>query len=128
MSTQTKRKHSQKPRWQEFQARTFMLPDADSATAAISKELPADKPCSETDPLDYPHLRILLRDRELPFKPIFSQGDVAQIIGKSNRTVRNWISKNLTPFHVWPTGEPYFSPQDLEDLLAPSGDRKGEAM
>jgi hypothetical protein len=65
----------------------------------------------------YPTLRTWLRDRDLPFKPDYCLSDVAEMTSKGVRTVRNWVVRWNAPCHHWPSGEPYFTPQDIEDIL-----------
>lgn len=72
---------------------------------------------------DYPSLRRWLHERGIQFKPVFAQGDVAGIIGKTSRTVREWTRKSLMPCHYWPSGEVYYTAEDLENLLADCGRR-----
>jgi hypothetical protein len=111
------RKNSRKPRWEASQGSTFTLPDAGSATATVSKESPSDELCAEAGPFNYRQLRILLRDCGQVFRPVFTRGEAAALFCKSARTIRNWIYKGQVPFHRWPSGESYFSPQDLEHIL-----------
>jgi hypothetical protein len=109
---------SQKNRREQLQGSRFVLPDVDSDTAAVSKESPADKPRSETDPIDYPRLRIRLRDLGLSFAAEYTQSEVALIIRKSARTIREWTQNELMPCHYSPTGRPFYIAQDLEDHFA----------
>jgi hypothetical protein len=108
---------SPKPRWEAIQGSTFTLPDAGSATTTVSKESPSGKLCDEPGPSSYPQLRILLRDCGQVFRPSFKQLEAASLFRKDPRTVRIWIHKGQVPFHRWPSGERYFSPQDIEDIL-----------
>jgi hypothetical protein len=108
---------TKKPRRLEFQG-GFSLPDSEVPAPFIVEGGEAEQPYVPELPLDYPQLRILLRDSGVAFKPRFSQAECAELFGKSTRTVRNWIRKAQVPFHLWPSGEPYFTPQDLEDILA----------
>lgn len=71
-----------------------------------------------TIPVDYPRLRAILRDRDLVFKPIFGQRDVAGILGKSDKTVRAWTRMGKLPCCWWPSEDPYYTPKNLEDFLA----------
>lgn len=109
--------NSTKLRWKAFQRGTFTLPDAGSATATAPNESPSDEQCDEPNPSSYPQLRILLRDCGQVFRPSFKQREAAALFCKDARTVRYWIHKGQVPFHRWPSGEPYFSPQDLEVIL-----------
>lgn len=68
-------------------------------------------------PVDYPRLRTILRDRGLTFQPIFGQRDVARILGKSDKTVRAWTSMSKLPCCWWPSGDPYYTPRNIEDFL-----------
>jgi len=79
------------------------------------------EPCEHATALasdSYPLLRVWLRDRGLSFNPIYSQSDVAMIIGKSDKTVRSRTRKKQIRFHCWPWDEVYYTAQDLEDLLS----------
>ncbi len=107
-----------KPRWKALQRRSFELPVADSPGANVPDESPSDQPCVQVDFIDYPRLRIRLRDMGLPFGAEYSQSEVSTIIRKSTRTVREWTQKGLMPSHYTPKGRPYYSPQDLEDHFA----------
>jgi hypothetical protein len=122
MTTPTDRKDSPKPRWEALQGRSLILPIADSLSANVPDESPSDQPSTQVDVIDYPRLRILLRDSGLSFRPVFCQKNAAELFGKSTRTIRNWIYTKQVPFHRWPSGDPYFSPQDLEDILTGSVD------
>jgi hypothetical protein len=112
-------KSSKKSRWKDFESSTFIPPDPETPAATIiSNESPSAEECLEAaGSISYPRLRIHLRDCEKAFRPIFAQGDAAAIFGKNSRTIRNWIYRGQVPFHRWPSGEPYFSPQDLEDII-----------
>ena len=82
---------------------------------------------SGQDAEPYPNLRIRLRDMELAFQADYRPVEVAKILRKTDRTVRAWISKELVAFHTWPSGERYFTPQDLEELLAGTAGSRKEA-
>jgi hypothetical protein len=95
--------------------------------------LPPDLAVMESEPREetpsaisvgYPRLRTILRDRGLAFKPIFGQRDVAEILGKSDKTVRAWTRMGKIPCCYWPFGDPYFTPQNIEDFLSQCERRK----
>lgn len=109
---------SRKKRWEEFQCRSFHLPNADSAIADAPDEPPTGQPCAQANFVDYSRLRIRLRDMGLEFKAEYSQANVARIICKSARTVSEWTRKEMMPCHYSPTNRPYYAAQDLEDYFA----------
>lgn len=106
-------------RWEHFQDLPVQFP-APLGPGPTQESRPPT-PTEHTDALasdGYPMLRVWLRDRGLSFKPTYSQCDVAMIIGKTDKTVRSRTRKKQIPFHCWPWGEMYYTPQDLEDLLS----------
>jgi hypothetical protein len=109
--------NSKKLRWQAFQEGKFTFPNAGSAAPTVPDKSPSGKNCIEADHCSYPQLRILLRDCGHVFKPSFKQREAAALFCKDARTVRYWIHRGQVPFHRWPSGEVYFSPQDLEVIL-----------
>lgn len=103
-------------RWQHLQNLPVHFPEPSEPASTPESGPPEHTEVVASD--GYPHLRVWMRDRDLPFKPVFDQGDVAMVIGKSDKTVRSRTRKRQIPFHCWPWGEVYYTAQDLEDLLA----------
>jgi hypothetical protein len=66
---------------------------------------------------DYPRLRMALRDRGLPFQETYSQREAAQILGKTDRTVRSWTRHNKIGCHS-PSCRPYYTAANLEAYFA----------
>ena len=111
-------KSSKKSRWSAFQGNEFILPDPESPPAAVvTKGLASTVVRPDASSGDYPQLRIRLRDREQDFQADFARRDVATLFGKSEKTINNWIARGQVSFHRWPSGELYFTPQDLEDII-----------
>jgi hypothetical protein len=103
-------------RWERMRGLSVNFPKpTESPSLAIDHES-SEQAVSVGTP-SYPVLRVWLHDRELPFKPIYSLGDVAVMVGKDVRTIRNWIVRWNAHCHYWPSGEPYFTPQDVEEIL-----------
>lgn len=75
---------------------------------------------------DYPRLYLLLRDSGLPFKPLFAVEDVASLVGKSSRTIREWTQKGLIPYSEWPLGGIHYTPTNLEEFLARCQQKEGD--
>jgi hypothetical protein len=67
--------------------------------------------------IDYPHLRTKLSDQGLPFRAKFNQAQTAQVIGVSDRTVRDWTNEGKMPCCRYPSGRPYYTPGNIENLL-----------
>ncbi len=116
MSKDRSTKRPSVERWQHLQNLPVHFPEPSEPASA--PEFRASEHTAVVSSNEYPLLRVWLRDRDLPFKPVFDQGDVAMVIGKSDKTVRSRTRKRQIPFHRWPWGEVYYTAQDLEDLLA----------
>ncbi len=107
------------PRWESLKSLDVVLPEVDSTSTELviaPSEVIPPEPVS----MDYPLLRILLRDKGYPFRTKYRPLEAAALLDTTDRTLRNWTSKKLVPFHCEPGGTPYFSPQDIEDILAAS--------
>ncbi len=113
------------PRWREMLSRTIVLPEPPSNDETIigAPNAPTE---SDSSTVDYPLLRVLLRDSRYPFRPKYAQRDAAFLLGKTTRTLRNWIREGLVPFHVEPGGRAYFTPQDIEEILEASAHKARE--
>lgn len=122
---------SQKPkrtkRWEHMPKLDIRLPDAEPEPAPRLAKTPADEPNNEIVLIDYPLLRILLRDKAYTFRTKYRQTDAASLLDTTDRTLRGWTSKDLIPYHREPGGTPYFSPQDIEDILVGSSRNGKEA-
>jgi len=118
-----KRKPSRAERLQGFSP-TF---PAEKKTPVVP-DIPDEKPEPPMSiPVDYPRLRTILRDRGLSFKPIFGQRGMTEILGKSDKTVRAWTRKGKIPCCWWPSGDPYYTPKNIEDFLAHC-ERRGKEL
>jgi hypothetical protein len=106
-------------RWERLRNLDVSFPEPEKPTlpAPVSRQ-PVQ--INDTAMETYPLLRVWLRDRNLQFKPVFGQRDVAEVIDKCDKTVRARTRKGQIPCHRWPWGEVYYTPQDIEDLLAGS--------
>lgn len=107
-------------RWEQMRELDLQLPDAEPDPTPELVEEQTDKHTAETVSVDYPLLRILLRDSGYAFRVKYWQRETAGLLGTTPRTLRDWASKELIPHHREPGGKPYFSPQDIEDILAAS--------
>lgn len=106
-----------KMRWKQMQHRSFVFPEAESAPAiSVDSSLEAQE--ADAGFVDYPRLRTLLRDKGLPFRATYEQTELAQVLGKTARAIRGWMSDGKMKFHRWPSRHPYYTAQDIEDLLA----------
>lgn len=114
-----------KSRWEHLQMHAIVLPEVESPSPALP-EAQIEAVHSKVDPTDYPQLRILLRDSGLAFKPKFSQSEAAELLVTSTKTLRKWTRMGLIPFHVEPSGKPYFSPHDIEDILSNSARNRNQ--
>lgn len=116
MSTNKNRKRSRAERLQDYSP---IFPEAKQPVPPL---VPEQVDQLQEPPVaisvDYPRLRTLLRDRGLNFQPIFGQRDVAGILGKSDKTVRAWTRMGKLPCCGWPSGDPYYTPRNIEDFLA----------
>jgi hypothetical protein len=116
-----KKKRIKNPRHEALREFHLALPDGavlPDGLAELGIEIAdSTEQTSPSIPSDYPRLRIALRDRGLPFQPAYNQKAAALIIGRTDRTVRDWANTNKIPCNHWPTGRPYFSPQNIEDYL-----------
>jgi excisionase family DNA binding protein len=70
----------------------------------------------------FPLLEQVSRLRGLPLLPMYKTRDVAALFGVSPRTIYDWIRDGRLPARDLP-GRYRFLPQDIEDLLAASGQR-----
>jgi hypothetical protein len=113
------RKKPKSKRYERMKELEIQFPEPEPSSSLPETDAPADAvqgSGKEAEP--YPNLRIRLRDMDRTFQPDYRPAEVAGIIRKTDRTVRAWISKKLVAFHTWPSGERYFTAQDLEELLA----------
>jgi MerR HTH family regulatory protein len=111
---------SRTSRWKNIEGREFALPVAESDLLPRLEETPIDSPSTEIEPVDYPYLRVLLRDSGQTFRTKYRPTEAAELLETTPRTLRGWTSKGLVPYHREPSGTPYFSPQDIEDILTAS--------
>ena len=120
----------QKPkgkRWEQMRESEIRLPNPESVPQPEPLEKREDESVAETAPIDYPQLRILLRDSGREFRTKYYQGECAELLDTTTRTLRGWASKGRVPFHREPGGTPYFTPQDIEDILVASACHGKEA-
>lgn len=109
---------NRKPRSEAIGSLSISLPKERTSPPAPETEAARPEPAAPAaSSVDYPRLRTLLRDAGVEFKPIFSQRDVVEIIPKSDKTVRAWTKMGKIPSCHWPSGDPYYTPQNLEDFL-----------
>ena len=52
---------------------------------------------------------------------------MTEILGKSDKTVRAWTRKGKIPCCWWPSGDPYYTPKNIEDFLAHC-ERRGKEL
>jgi len=108
-------------RWEALQGYSVALPGEETLPAALSAALagtdrtPAEPPAAI--PIDYPLLRTRLRDQGLAFQAKYNQGETAQILGVSDRTVRDWTNAGKMRCCRSPLGRPYYTAQNIEDHL-----------
>ncbi|MFP5210288.1 MAG: hypothetical protein ACLGRW_13445 [Acidobacteriota bacterium] len=117
MSTQPNQ-NRKRSRAERLQGYSPIFPEVEQpAPPLVPEQLDQLQGPSVAIPVDYPRLRTILRDRDLAFKPILGQRDVAGILGKSDKTVRAWTRMGKLPCCWWPSGDPYYTPRNLEDFL-----------
>jgi hypothetical protein len=121
MAMETK-KRNKIPRHEALQGFRLALPEGTAQPGSLA-DLDLEI-TDNTEPIapatiltDYPRLRIALRDRGLRFQATYNEKTAAPIIGRSDRTVRDWAHKDKIPCCHWPSGYPYFTAQNLEDYL-----------
>lgn len=87
---------------------------------APAPSMPEAEPAAEAPtPIqtNYPRLRTKLSDLGLPFRAKFNQAQTAQVIGVSDRTVRDWTNEGKMPCCRYPSGRPYYTPGNIESHL-----------
>lgn len=112
-------------RWEALQELTVELPEPSEPSSLQThpeSPLPAadcahPELSSGSTTQSYSRLRVRLRDLGLPFQAQYNQGETAQIIVVSDRTVRDWTNAGKMPCCHYPYGRPYYTPQNIEDYL-----------
>jgi hypothetical protein len=107
---------SRKRRWAELQTLNVALPEPNSLSVAPAASQ-VDSPATNSSFVDYPRLRTTL-DQELPFRAKYSQREAAQVIGTSDRSLRDWTRHGKIDCCYSPGGRPYYTPANLEDHFA----------
>ena len=105
--------------WQWPEAYSLALPEGAQLPPALPPALAAIDHNSTELPLaisvDYPLLRRRLRELGLTFRPTFTQGAAAQIIARSDRTLRRWTRIGKISCHCWfDNRHPYYTAENLE--------------
>jgi hypothetical protein len=122
-------------RWERLKDLTIQFPKsstseqlANSPTRAsgnlppILEQLPESISASMSS--DYPRLLTILRDRGLAFRPTFNQLEAAEVIGISDRVLRDWTQADEVPCSLYPSGRPYYTAKNLEDFFTACARRR----
>jgi hypothetical protein len=91
------------------------LPSPTPAPSMLHVEPVSEAPASIHT--DYPRLRTRLNDMGLPFRAKFNQAQTAQVIGVSDRTIREWTNSGKMPSCRYPSRRPYYTPGNIETHL-----------